>query len=1040
MIAWFARNHVAANLLMISIILAGVYSLLYRIPLERFPSFDASIITIQVSLRGSTPEDAELAIAARVEESLKDLEGIEQMTSTSYEGGANINVEVESGYDARDLLDDIKNRVDAINTFPGDAEKPIIALAIRKQDVITVTVAGDVSEREIRELVEQVRDDLLKMPSITQVDITGVRNYEIAIELSPDVLREYQLSLNDVAEAISRGSLDLSAGNIRTDGGDILIRSKSQAYNQDDFENIVLLTNADGTILTLGDIAQVHDGFEETAIRTRFNGKLAATARVYRVGKQNVLTIAEDVKNYIDERRSNLPQGIEMDYWDDDSVAVKNRVSTLVWNGFYGSILVFTLLSLFLRPAIAFWVFIGVPISFLGAFFLMPFLGVTFNLLSLFAFIVVLGIVVDDAIVTGENVYRHMGSAESGLSAAINGTKEVAIPVTFGVLTTIVAFVPLAFMGGQRGAFFAQIPLVVVPVMIFSLIESKFVLPAHLKHLKPGDRKKENSVQKFQSQFASGFENIILKYYRPLLSLCLRHKGSVFILFFGLTAVFFFTFKLGHTQSMFFPRIPSETVRVNLTMPTGTPFEVTDEHIQYITRQAQILGEKYEKQNNEKVILNTLSMTGGRGGVAHQGEVRFEISPPESRATKVTSTELSREWRSLIGEIPGAESLTFRAEFGRGRDPIDIELRANDFAQLDSVAEIVKERLTTYPTVFDIYDSMSTGKEEIRIELKPEAWILGVSRAEIIQQVRQAFFGLQAQRIQRGRDDVRVMVRFPRDERQSVAHLRNLLIQTSAGKLVPLSHLAEFIPSQSPTTIERIDGYRTLRVIADVEKSDTNMTALFADLETFVKQTVAQYPGVDYKFAGEVEEERETRTALLFGTILVLFAIYTLLAIPLKSFLQPFVVISVSAVGIIGAILGHWIMGKALTIFSSMGMLALVGVLVNDSLVLVDYINKSREKGMQLMDALLSAGVARFRPVILTSLTTFIGLAPLYFEKSTQAQFLIPMAISLGFGILFATLITLVLVPVNYLLMENLKLYCSEKVFPWTKKIFFPGL
>lgn len=1028
MIEWFCKNHVAANLLLVTIVIAGLFSLFTRIPLEIFPTFESNVVEVRISLRGATPEDAELSVATRVEEAVQDLEGIEEISSRSTEGGSSIFIEVESSYDPRVLLDEVKNRVDAINTLPSDAERPIISLAIRKRDVMMVTVSGDVSEREIREQVEQIRNELLLLPNVSQVELNGVRDFEIAVEISQDRLRQYNLSLNQVSQAIQQSSLDLSAGNIRTDGGDILIRAKGQAYTKDQFEAVVLKTHKDGTILTLKDIATVSDGFEETAIRTRFNGQLAAGIRVFRIGKQSAIQVAKEVREYIEAKQPGMPQGMTISYWDDDSQIVKSRIKTLTTNALQGGVLVLLLLSLFLRPAVAFWVFIGIPVSFLGAFLVMPFLGVTLNLISLFAFIVVLGIVVDDAIVTGENIYTHLGTSESGLSAAINGTKEVAVPVTFGILTTVAAFVPLFFMGGMRGPIFAQIPAIVIPVLLFSLIESKLVLPAHLKYLKVNKDHKPNRLERIQQNVANGFENAIIRYYTPVLKLCTENRATTLLLFIGTLFCIGLAAYLGHSKFTFMPRIPSETVRVNLTLPTGTPFEVTDKHTRVITEHARALKQKYTDEDGQSIILNILSTTGGRGGASHQGEVRFEISPPESRESTITSRELSKEWRQLIGEIPGAESLTFRAEIGRGGDPVDVQLRSNNFAELELVSNRIKERLSTYPTVFDINDSLADGKEELRIELKPEAYLLGVTRAEVIRQVRQAFFGIEAQRVQRGRDDVRVMVRFPREERESLAHLNNMLIVTPTGEQVPFTHIAAYTPSQSPTAIYRIDGYRTVNVRADVDKDATNMTVLQNDLNSFVSNLVAQYPGMSYKMGGESEEQRESFTSLYWGVGAVILVIYALLAIPFGSYSQPLIVMSIIPYGLIGAMLGHWLMGMDLTIMSLLGILALIGIIVNDSLVLVDYINKMRSTGMSVIDAVLTAGNARFRPVMLTSLTTFIGLMPLLFEKATQAQFLIPMAVSLGFGIIFATLITLILVPVNYLLMESAKRY-----FGWIK-------
>lgn len=1023
MIAWFAKNHVAANLLMMTIVFAGLFSLTTQIPLEVFPSITPDKINVNVSLRGATPEDVEQGVAIRIEEAVQDLEGIEQIWSRSSEGSASVTIEVASRYEPRDMLADIKSRVDAINTFPVDAEKPIVALAERKREVLAVTVAADYGEKEVRQFAEQVRDDLLRLPGVTQLELSGVRDYEIAIEISQDKLNQYGLTIKQVSNAIANSSSDISAGNLKTTGGEVLIRSKGQAYRKDEYARIVIKTNPDGSIISLSDIANVEDGFEETPVRTRFNGKRAAFIDVYRIGQQSAIDVADKVKNYIEDRQDTLPAGYELSYWDDDSQIVKARIATLTSNALQGLFLVLILLTLFLRPAIAFWVCVGIPVSFMGAFLVMPLFGVTLNIMSLFGFILVLGIVVDDAIVTGENIYTHLRNAESGEHAAIVGTQEVATPVTFGILTTVAAFLPLAFIEGNRGALFAQIPVVVIPVLLFSLIESKFVLPSHLKNIKLRHEKSgPNKLERFQQRFADGFEGAILKYYHPLLKIALKHKMATLSLFVGVFIVILTLITSGWTKFVFFPRIPSETVRVNLTLPTGTPFEVTNNYVIDIANKAQILQDKYrDPETGESVVINILATTGGRGGVSHSGGVRFEITPPETRTMEISSRELSNEWRRLVGPIPGAESLTYRAELGRSSDPIDIQLSATSLDVLKEIAEKVKEHLATYPTTFEIADSLSNGKEELQVELTKQGKALGLTRVEVSSQLRQAFFGAQVQRIQRGRDDVRVMVRLPIDERRSVADLENILIDTPSGGQVPLAHVATLNAGQSPASIQRIDRYRTVNVTADVEKTNTNMTVLQADLKTYLDQLMQQYPGVKHSLEGEAKEQRESFSSLGWALVFVFFIIYALLAIPFKSYLQPIIVMSVIPFGMIGAVMGHWVMGSELTIMSLLGMLALIGVVVNDSLVLVDFINKKRLETANLMDAVLMAGAARFRPVMLTSLTTFIGLMPLLFEKSTQAQFLIPMAISLGFGILFATFITLILIPVNYLLIEKVR-------------------
>lgn len=1026
MIAWFAKNGVAANLLMASILISGLLILNTKIPLEVFPTTEARTISVSVSLRGATPEDTEKGIAILVEEAVQDLEGIKQLRSRSTEGRASVTIEMDNNADAQKLLNDVKGRVDAINNFPGSAEKPVVRLAQRTREVISVVVAGPQSEQEIRQLAENVRDDILNLDGVTQVQLDSVRPYEITIEVNQDVLRQYGISLSQISQAINASSRDLSSGNIKTSGGDVLIRSSGQAYRQDEYENIIILTQNDGSLIRLKDIARVKDGFEDSDFSSRFNGKNAAFIDVYRIGDQSAIEIAGKVKAYLEQKRFTMPKNVDLTYWRDRSVIVKNRLATLTGNAIQGGILVLALLTLFLRPAIAFWVFIGIPVSFMGAFFLMPIMGVTLNIFSLFAFILVLGIVVDDAIVTGENIYAHMRHSENGLQAAIKGTQEVTVPVTFGILTTVAAFMPLAFIEGRRGDIFAQIPIVVIPILLFSLIESKFVLPSHLKHLRlRKDKVETNAFSRFQQRFADGFEQAIIKYYRPILNLSLRNKATTLISFIGVLVVIINLISSGWMRFTFFPRVESETAVASLSMPAGTPYDVTDHYISKMTDAAFTLKQKYYEQEGVDLILDINATTGGSGRSqgSHLGRVMFQTVPPEQRDLKIGSSQLVREWRELIGEVPGAQSLTYRAEIGRTSDPIDIQFAGNDFEELAEIADNVKEQLAKYPALFDITDSMSNGKEELQIELNEQAHALGLTRNDMLSQIRAAYFGIQVQRIQRGRDDVRVMLKLPKTERRSIAGLEDLRILTPQKQSVPLSQLATLTPDTSPTAIHRIDRFRTMTVNADAIKSQANMTVINAELKAFIDELLVQYPGVNYEFEGEAREQRESFGSMTIGLLVMLFVIYGLLAIPFQSYLQPIIVMSVIPFGIIGAIGGHWLMGMDLTILSLMGMMALVGVVINDSLVLVDYINKRyREGTATLMDAVLNAGVARFRPVMLTSLTTFIGLMPLLFEKSTQAQFLIPMAVSLAFGIIFATFITLILVPINYVLIEKMRL------------------
>jgi len=1023
-IAWFARNGVAANLLMITILGMGLYSISFKIPLEVFPSIELDRISVRIPFRGATPDDVEEGVLRRAEEAIFDLQGIKTIRSSAREGVATLNIDVKKGQDERELLDAVKTRIDAITTFPDDVERASYEIAKRTREVISVVISGEISEREIRLLGEQVRDDLLALPGITQVEMEGARPYEISIEVAENTLRKYGLTLAQVAQAVRFGSLDLAAGSIRTSGGEILLRTKSQAYVADDFAGIVLLTTEDGTRLTVGDLATVKDGFEENPIDALFNGERAVVVEVYRVGDQSAIEVAEIVKAYIEESKSRTPDGVSLNYWRDRSVVVKKRLNTLLSSAWQGGLLIFLLLALFLRFSVAIWVCIGIPISFMGALAVMPVFGVTINIISLFAFILVLGVVVDDAIVTGENIYTHMRRGAKPIEAAIAGTHEVLTPVTFGILTTVAAFIPLFMVEGFRGKLFAQIPSIVVPVLLFSLVESKLILPAHLRHVDIS--KPDNLLVRLQQKIAIGLELAIIQLYQPVLGWILRNRYLGLAVFVGGSLIVFSQVFGGKVNYIFFPRVQSEVARAVLIMPPGTPYETTRKYVERIATAAKALKAKYREPGEHgsviKDIMATSGTTGGAGaGVSYVGRVMFEIVSPEDRASEITSSQLVREWRRTIGVLPGAESLTFRAEIGRGGAPIDVQLAGKDFDALEAMSELIKERLRSYPGVFDVGDSFESGKQEIRLALKPQAELLGLTVEDLARQVRQAFFGEQAQRIQRGREDVRVMVRYPEGERRSLDNLESMRIRAPDGMQVPFSEVADLALGRGYAKIKRVDRSRVVNVTADINKETADSEGIKQDLVGYLDSMENQFSQIRYTLEGEAREQRESFDSLQAGMLFVLFAIYALLAIPFKSYVQPLIVMSVIPFGLVGAILGHATLGMNMSIMSIMGMLALSGVVVNDSLVLVDYVNRRVREGHSMIAAATMAGTARFRAVMLTSLTTFAGLVPLIFEKSTQAQFLIPMAVSLGFGILFATTITLLLVPVNYMILEDIK-------------------
>jgi len=1028
MIRWFAHNPVAANLLMFAILAGGLLTLFTnKIPLEVFPEFELEIVNVVTSIRGATPASVEEGVTIRVEEAIQDLEGIKKLSSRSAEGLSTITVEVAKGYDSRELLNDIKLRVDAISTLPDNAERPVISIPKRTRSVISIVLSGDLNEKELRQLADFHRDRLLTIDGVSEVEFDSARDFEISLEIAPEKLKSLQITLQDVSNAINANSLDLSAGNIKSPQGEILVRTNAQSYSAEEYASIPIISNNNGNTIFLGDLATINDGFEEDITTALLNGKPASVLDVYRTGDQNAIIIADKVKQYIAEQQQRLPEGVTITYWRDRSKTVKGRLNTLLKSAWQGGFLVILLLTLFLRPSVAAWVSLGIPITFMGALLLMPHIGVTLNVVSMFAFILALGIVVDDAIVTGENVYRHMRMGKDSLTAAIEGTEEVAIPVTFGVLTTVAAFIPLLMIDGSRGAIFAQIPAIVIPVLLFSLVESKLVLPAHLRHTKPVDRENQNFLMQIQQAISYGFERAIIRFYQPILRFCIHNKLITILTATAIMVAVATYVVTGNIKFNFFPRIASEVVSGSLTMPKPTPFEVTDKHIQKMVGAAKQLQEKYrDDKTGESVIKHILATSGARGSSkgGNLGRVRFEMLPPEERTIDVSSQQMVREWRKMIGVIPGAEQLSFRASFGRSGEPIDVQLRSNSLDEMRIVADKIKEHLKTYPGLFDIQDNLSGGKDEFQLKLKPQAYNLGISLRDIGRQARQALFGLESQRIQRGRDEIRVMLRFPKKNRSSLQDLYTLPIQLNNGETIALSEVATIDSGSSPSALYRINRFRTLSVTADADKQRVDLEAVKRSLKTELEEILARSPDVQYEMEGEAKEQQETFGSATTGGFLVLLAIYALLAIPFKSYGQPLIVMSIIPVGIVGAILGHMITFNNLSIMSVFGMLALSGVVINDSLVLVDYINKQRRRGCELVEAVLTAGAQRFRPVMLTSLTTFAGLTPLLLEQSTQAQFLKPMAISLGFGILFATFITLLVVPVNYMIYEAIKKMC----------------
>lgn len=1031
MIEWLARNPVAANLTMVFIIVTGIAST-FMVKAEVFPEIDLDRINIQVPYLGAAPEEVEEAVNVRIEEAIQGLDGIKQIQSTAAEGMGTVMVELELGANAREVLDEIKSNVDAITTFPIETEAPIIRDMNNSQAVVDIAVSGNLDTFTLKATAEQVRNDLTAIPEITQVEVISAPPYEISIEVSEVALRRHGLTFDQVANAVRRSSLDLPGGSVRADSGEILLRTVGQAYRGEEYENIVLWTRPDGSRLQLGDVATVVDGFAETDQYGRFDVQPTILVSVFRTGNQSAIEIAERVYEYVAIAQNQVPAGVALTVWQDSAKLLSARLSLMLRNGATGFLLVFLVLTLFLELRLAVWVSLGIPISFLGALAMMPGLDVSINVMSLFAFVVVLGIVVDDAIIVGENIYRHQEEHGNGLRGSIKGGQEIAKPVIFAVLTTVAAFMPLMFVPGMMGKIFRVIPLIVIPCLLFSLVESLMILPAHLSHIpKP---KRPGPWRRFQGQFANGLKLVIERIYRPFLETALQWRyltaavgGAAMILTIGMVLS-------GRPNFHFFPSIEADFMSATVTMPQGTPVDVTSEAVAKIEAGAARVRQDLLQETGNDYFLHTHAAVGdqpiaARGGgpmgrvintsASNVGEVTVELLPTEQRI--YNSEQLGIKWRDAIGGIPEAVEVTIQSSIMNPGNDVDVQLAGPDIDTLRSAADDVKRELLNFAGVYEITDSFRAGKEELKLGIKPAAEGLGLSLQDLGRQVRQAFYGEEAQRIQRGRDDVRVMVRYPRDERRSIGDLENMRIRTPDGGEVPFGQVAVVEPGRGFASIARVDRNRAVNVTAAVDASVTSSNQVINELETrILPDVLSRYPNVFYTFEGAQAEMSDAIGGLQRGFLLALLMIFALLAIPLKSYVQPLIIMSAIPFGLVGAVWGHIVMGIDVTMMSMFGLVALSGVVVNDSLIMVDFINRKREVHADMNVALREAGSNRFRPILLTSLTTFFGLAPLMLEKSFDAAFMVPMAVSLAFGVIFATVITLVLVPTAYLILDDI--------------------
>jgi len=1020
-IAWFAHNSVAANLLMWCLLLGGVATA-FTITKEIQPRIETNYVTVSVPYRGGTPRDVEQGVLIKIEEAIQDVEGIKEMVATAREGSGSVQIEVDQDFDVLEVLDVIKTRVDSISTFPAETERPVYQRNTWTQEVIWVSVFGDVDERTLKESARQIRDEIIALPDVTRAELVGTRAYEIGIEVREETLRAYDLTLGEVAQAIRESSLDLPGGRIETAGGDVLVRTVGQAYVGRDFEDIVVRSNPDGSRVLVRDIATIRDGFVERERYARHNGQPATAIRVMSVGEQNALAVSEAVRAYIAEKQQQLPPGLSVDWWADISYYLKGRMEMMGKNLVAGAVLVFLILALFLRLKLAFWVMVGLLIAFLGALWTLPAFGVTINLISLFGFLVVLGIVVDDAIVMGESAYTEIRERGHSVDNVVNGVYKVAIPATFGVLTTIAAFLPILMISGISGQFFAAIGWVVVLCLFMSLVESKLILPAHLAHMrvKAFEPDTTNRFIRFQRRFSDGLFRFVDGFYLPALRAMLRNRYLSLALFISILILSLGLIVSGAMRVVFFPDFAGDFMQVELEMSEGTPAYVTHANIDYLAEKLaatdQALQDKYALA--APLVRTVFAWSGSDTS----GGMLVELTKRED--SPVTINELQRQWREAVGQIPGARALRIGNAGGGpggGGPDISFQLVGNDLGQLEAAAAELERRVRGFEGTYDVRNSFEGGLKELQLEIKPEAEVLGLSQQDLARQVRQAFFGEEVQRIQRGQDDVRVMVRYPREQRTSEGYLEAMRIRAADGSEVPFGAVADIRVGNSPSVIRRFDRLRSISVTGRVDKDMAEPGRITTELqEQHIPEILAGYPGVSYRVSGATRSQQEVRDDLLMGTGLALFLIYALIAVPLRSYLQPLLIMSVIPFGMVGAVVGHWLLGIPVSMLSFFGIVALAGVVVNDSLILVDFVNRHRRAGESRIDAAIKAARARFRAIILTSATTFLGLAPIvFFETSLQAQIVIPMATSLAFGILFATVITLGLIPILYLIGDD---------------------
>lgn len=1027
-IAWMTRNHVAANLLMGIFILGGVI-VGVGVKQEVFPEFVSERVSIEITYPGASPEEVEQGIILAIEDSIQGLDGVKTTVSNAFEGRAQITTTLQNGADPSKALQDIKNAVDRIQTFPEDAERPIVSLIEARNQVLSVMVYGEQAEYRLREIAEQVRDGLLQQQGITLVTLGAARPFEIAIEIPQQQLRRYNLSLSEISAKVRAFALELPGGGIKTKGGEILLRTQERKDYAQEYANIPIVVDPNGSVIYLKDIAIIHDQFAETDEEASYNGKRAIEIQVFRVGSETPQSVSNVANKYVKKIRSGLPPDVKLAMWNDRSEVYKDRMYLLLKNAGIGLILVLILLGLFLDPRLAFWVTLGIPISVLGSFLFIPFTGASINMISLFAFIVTLGIIVDDAVIVGENVYEKRQQGLGFMEAAILGAKGMTLPVCFAVLTNIAAFLPLFFVPGDSGNLFKQIPAIVVSVFIVSLVESLFVLPAHLSH------KDKPNVFWFVLAIPSKIFGRIMtfaanKIHAPIVRLCVKHRYTTLAMAIAILILSVSLVIGGRIPFTFMPKISSDRVTAQVQLPFGIAIEDSRKIKDIlVTKAREVIAENGGDKIVRGIYAKIGSSIGGfapgvqRGGATGSHLVGVQVYLVPAAEREITSEDFARKWREQTQGLPNVQTISFDSSIGNSSGAaIQIELSHRSREILETAAQELAKIVGVYDGAKDIDDGVSQGKPQINFKLRPEAASLNLTANDVAIQIRGAFFGLEALRQQRGRNEVKVMVRFPLEERQTYHTLEQMVIRTPSGIEVPLMEVVQLRYDYAYTEINRRDGRRIISVTGDVDTKQGNANDIMGEvIANEIPKLQEKYQGLTYSLEGEQAAQKESLDFLKIGFVFALMAIYALLAISFASYFQPFLVMFCIPFGIIGAIWGHVLLSFGLSLISMFGLIALTGVVVNDSLVLIVAANEFRyEEKLSAKESIVRASVRRLRPILLTSLTTFFGLAPMIIETSVQARFLIPMAISLGFGILFATFIVLLVLPALYIILEDL--------------------